>query len=162
MLEDTIRRLAVAAHACWCNEMCDAGWRPGPFSAANRTHDALVDFDDLEVADQRRTLRSLRFDGTAEYLAELLDYPREGTPELQPEDMRMGRRVALVPEEGMDDLPTNATQGQVVSWSINPATGDLDLVRVRWDDGSESEHTPNERELTLADDRPPPRSTLSL
>jgi hypothetical protein len=155
----TLRLLAAAAHECWCDRMRDQGWRPGRgYDAGAKVHDAIAPFDHLAAPDQRRTLRSLRCEDAAAYLGELLDYPRglPGLPELQPEDMKIGREVVHI-DDPAADTTTPGLRGKILSWVINPDTGDLDIVRVRWSDGSESEHTPPERELMLpAESSPPP------
>jgi hypothetical protein len=155
----TLRLVAQAAHECWCARMREQGWQAAPhYSQETRAHDALVPFESLALADQRRTLRALRCEDIASFLADLLDYPRgePGLPELQIEDMAIGRAVQRVAH--CDQAASGpANRGRISSWTINPQTGDLDVVRIRWDDGSESEHTPPERELTLGDSARPPR-----
>jgi hypothetical protein len=152
MSESTMRLLAAAAHLCWCEQMREDGWGSGDrYSLTHRTHDAIVPFDMLSKSDQRLTLRALRCEETAAYLAQLLDYPRNepGLPELQPEDMKVGIEVEMVPELRASLPADRSGRGKILSWLLNDATGDLDLVRIRWDDGTESEHTPGERELIL-------------
>jgi len=152
MTESTLRLMAAAAHLCWCERMQEEGWRPGAeYSQTARTHDALAPFESLPKTDQRRTLRALRYEEAAAFLAGLVDYPRNepGLPELQPEDMKVGLEVELVDELRASLPSSRASRGKVVSWLLNESTGDLDMVTVRWDDGVQSEHTPGERELIL-------------
>ncbi|MBX3406390.1 MAG: hypothetical protein KF869_06470 [Phycisphaeraceae bacterium] len=149
--DPTLRLVAHAAHECWCERMRARGWHAAAaYSEPDKAHDALQPFDSLSLPDQRRTLRALRCEDIGTFLADLLDYPRgePGVPELQIEDMVIGRAVRRIADDGAGAAGL-ASRGHIVSWSINPDTGELDLVRVRWDDGSESEHTPPERELTL-------------
>jgi hypothetical protein len=156
MTDTTLRSLAAAAHECWCDRMREQGWRYGPdFSADALAHDALRPFDQLPLPDQRRCLRILRCEETVASFAELLEYPRDepGLPELQPEDMCVGRGVDLT-EHMRAGGGAPAGPGRIISWTINTDSGDLDLVQVRWADGAETEHTPGERELTLLEETP--------
>lgn len=151
MSATSLRSLAAVAHECWCELMREQGWSYGDtYSAEDQIHDALRPFDQLPIPDQRRCLRTLRCEGTAASLADLLDYPRDqpGLPELQPEDMEVGRRVVSADDPAIAGEIRGGI-GRIISWTINRETGDLDLIRVRWDEGDETVHTPGECELML-------------
>lgn len=143
-LASTVIELAAVAHRLWCEDMVTDGWRHGPrFDEAERTHDALVPFDQLGRHDRRHAVLAVECSGIAERLADLIDHPRGPDREFTTEEMRTELPVTLSPRQG-EAAP--AERGAIVSWETDEG-GDLRLIRVRWSDGDLSEHHPAAREL---------------
>ncbi len=137
--------LAAIAHRLWCEEMTAASWRRGPaYDEAERTHDAMVPFEELSRHDRRLAIRAVEYSEIADELVRLISYPRGPDREFAVEEMRPGLQVAMVP--GPDEVASEADRGLVESWELD-GEGELSLIRVRWPDGELSEHHPIAREL---------------
>lgn len=142
--EEAVASLAAAAHACWCRSMAEQGWSPGPaFDPAQRRHDALVRFERLAAKDRLATIDRVASAGLARAAADLVSYDRGPARPFRAEDMRPGLAVVFL----SSDRVTPLAEGRVESWEIDPASGELELIRVRWDDGSSSSHHPDSGEL---------------
>jgi hypothetical protein len=131
--------LARVAHECWRARMTAEGWRPGPVvDPFLRTHDALVCYDRLSPADRRQARLLVETDEIAVHLAALIDYPRGPSRPFTLEEMRVGRPVRLCgrPEE----------TGTIECWDVD-ASGDLEIVGVRWSDGTLASYATQEQVL---------------
>lgn len=133
---EALNKIARLAHELWCERLRREGWRPGPFDAAAKTHDALVPFEQLHPADARSTRAGVEALDIPALLEQAVDYPRGPDREFIPEELRQGLVV-----ESSD----GACRGQVESWTIS--AGALTNIRVRWSDGEVIDHFPPEREL---------------
>lgn len=141
---DTLTRLA---HEYWRRRMGAAGWRPGRrYDEAQRTHDALVPFDELSAHDRRLARVAVRAREIEPLLEDAVDHDRGPEREFAPEEMKVGLPVAWARNLRFDDPAIAALTGEIVSWEVG-ADGGLSLIRVRWADGEVSEHLPSEREL---------------
>lgn len=138
MGDDIDLRLAGIAHDLWRERMEAGGWRHGPYCPEQRTHDALVPWDRLSPGDQRAAALAAATSGARELLSRGLEYPRGTDRPFLLEEMRSGLPVR---EPG-----ANGRSGQVEGWDTDDE-GQLAVIRVRWDDGSLSEHPAMEREL---------------
>lgn len=146
--EPAMLRLAEAAHQLWCARMIDGGWRPGAaVDERARTHDALVPFELLGEDDRWAAVESVEALGLEELLADSIAYPRGDERPLGVGDMRAGRRV----ESTLGRGPAGSVCGRIVAWGEHPTRRRLEWVRVRWDDGSVTTHSPLELELRLVD-----------
>ena len=144
-----LEELARIAHRLWCDSMLGQGWRSGlVYDEAHRVHDAIVDFDKLTPLDRHHTLIAIESLGIERQLERAVEYPRGPAREFSAEEMRRGLPVGLAcSSDGAGGRPSGQERGLVESWEIEPATGLLKLIRVRWADGTLSEHFPSEREL---------------
>lgn len=144
----SLYRLAELAHDQWRQHMVDQGWRPGlEYNRQTLVHDALVDFDQLNDRDQQSAIRSVRVLDLESHLIGAIDYGRGSGREFVAEEMRIGVQVGWaddVEKVGRGALPE---RGTIDSWTVDATTGELMTIRVRWNDGSFSEHYPSEREL---------------
>ena len=131
-------KLARVAHELWSRRMVEEGWRPGrEYDPQTRTHDGLVPFSELDDTDRWTAELAAEISGAFEILARCIDYPRGRQKLLRPEELRRGLRVAL---------PDNPEEvGEVSGWAT--AHGRVTLIRVRWTDGEETTHYPEERDL---------------
>lgn len=144
MDSELIADLAIVAHKLWCAKMLRDGWRPGPrFDAQAKVHDAIKGFDRLSEVDQRHARTAILADELDARLAAAVTYPRGPDRELSLDDMRSG---ALVRSAASGATPT----GLIESWERDGPR--LTLIRVRWSDGSRSEHDPVLRELARVDE----------
>jgi len=118
------------------------GWRRGDrFDAGKHLHDAMVPFGSLARCDRRRAISCVEVAGLECTLAKAISYGRPGAV-LTAEDLREGLPVGLA----ADLDPEGGLSGTVSGWEVGPQ-GELTEVRVRWPDGTESLHVPEEREL---------------
>jgi RyR domain len=143
-----IESIAGIAHQLWCEDMIREGWTRGPFEPARKRHDALVPFERLNAQDKRHAMtgvEALELDRT---LRSAIEYQRGADREFTLAEMRVGLRVGLAdPEQPSGHAPVTGT---IREWKAD-ADGVLTLIRVRWDDGEESEHDPVFRELIRLD-----------
>jgi hypothetical protein len=140
--------LARIAHALWRRRMEAAGWRSGgTYDPQAHIHDALVPFEQLGRPDQRATLQAVAMLGLEEELALAVEYERGPGREFTLAEMQPGLEVTWAEGTVFDD-PARALAGErgaIESWE--GCGEDLKLVRIRWKDGTLSEHFPSEREL---------------
>jgi hypothetical protein len=142
-------RIAALAHDCWRLAMERAGWRPGSaFDAPSELHDALVPFDHLPAGDRQQAVLAVEAEGLQERLSAAIRYPRGADAPLLASEMRTGLAVGLAADLDRD----GAEEGEITGWEVDLA-GELAEVRVRWRDGTESRHHPQERELRRLDGR---------
>ncbi|CAG0985581.1 hypothetical protein PHYC_02004 [Phycisphaerales bacterium] len=135
----TTEGFAALAHQVWCERMQRAGWRYGPaYNETERTHDALVPFEKLPASDRRSTRAAILALEVEDLVFESIEYPRGPDREFTLSEMRVGLPVQCEPGPEI---------GKIVSWETDPGDEALRLIRVRWPDGSLSEHFPPEREL---------------
>lgn len=135
--------LAGIAHRCWCAKMLRSGWRHGAYSPEERTHDALVAFEELSRRDQREARLAVELLHLDRSLFSEIRYDRGPAREFLLEDMQVGLKVAM--NDGDSSKP--ADRGQIESWQSEPDSGELLKITVRWETGEVSEHYPGEREL---------------
>lgn len=146
-----IETIAAAAHEAWCHCMREEGWTYGPaYNEFAMTHDAMVPFADLDPEEQAEKIHGLECEDVVSILAELLHYDRSASRPLRLSELRVGLRVEAVNDDPDDD--TDASRGQIVGWTTSESSGLLEEVRVRWDDGDESEHGALECELRRVDE----------
>ena len=141
------RALAALAHQVWVDQMMEKGWRHGAvYDAEAKTHDALVPFERLDATDQWTAFVAIHCSGMARTLREAVEYPRGPERILRPEDLREGLAVRIVghPSE-LTGGPADV--GRVSGWTVDPSTGCVSIVMVRWADGEETRHFPVERDL---------------
>lgn len=146
----TTRELAKLAHTLWCREMAARGWKHGDsFDAEQRTHDALVPFDRLNIHDQNNAIAIVRSEEIEERLAHAMDYPRGPDRPFTPEEMRVGLPVGWAASVKFKEPGPNspADIGTVVAWEVDADSGELSLIRVRWPGGDIYEHYPSLRDL---------------
>lgn len=147
--------LAAVAHRCWCASMAEGGWHPGGYDPQRRTHDALVAFEHLPDRDRRATCQAIEALELDRMLAGAVEYDRGPCREFVLGELRPGLPVVWADS---DPAPPSAPhrgpgeqdasdRGVVESWEVDPGTGGLALIRVRWASGELSEHYPSEREL---------------
>ncbi len=142
--------LARAAHALWCRRMIAGGWKYGEsFDPEQRTHDALVPFDRLNVHDQNSAILTIRTERVEEILCRAIDYPRGPDRPFTPEEMRVGLPVGwaatVTSKDPLRDIPREI--GTVDSWELDADGQELSLIRVRWPGGDIFEHYPSQRDL---------------
>jgi RyR domain len=145
-----IDEICRVAHLCWSEKMRRDGWHgSNQFDAHDRKHDALVPFEQLS----RRDRRALRIIVVAEeferQLADAVEYERGPDRVFLVEEMAVGLRVGLAAVDTTsrhDDV-----LGVIVDWQTDGDTGELDSIRVRWDDGDVTNHHPEARELRHVD-----------
>lgn len=143
---DLAEHIAAVAHEAWRRRMTYAGWVAGShYSEPGKVHDALVPFEELNPADRRATLSSVRLEKMEAKLAALVEYPREPDRPFTLEEMRPGLSVTSAIEAG----PASTEHGVVESWEADE-DGTLRMIQVRWDDGDLTEHHPAARELRRA------------
>lgn len=132
MDSNILNQLARIGHQVWSDGMREAGWRFGVrYSEDNRTHDALVAFDELPDIDQRLTMLRIEAEHVVQKLGELATPDRSDTRPFAAVELRVGLPVGWASTE---DVP--AEPGAVESWSLDDETGDVLEVSVRWRDGS--------------------------
>jgi hypothetical protein len=103
----------------------------------------------LGEADQYLLLQSIRCSRVVNILADLVRHPRGPARPFMLSEMAVGRRVKLTDE---NDLPSDDPGiGTIVSWTTDACGLELDLVSVRWPDGSVCEYVPLEACLWRVD-----------
>ena len=134
-------QLAALAHTLWVEQMREAGWRYGEmYNEALRTHDALLPFDQLPRRYRLEATNAIAAEDLPQTLLRAIDYSHGPARLFLLEEMTAGRKVIL-------DPPTIRREvGSVESWATD-AHGELELIRVRWEDGSITEHVSWELEL---------------
>lgn len=146
---DLTEDLARLAHECWRRRMAAEGWVFGPaYDEVSRRHDALVPWEQLGRWDREEARLAVESLELERLLAEELDYPRGPDRPFTPEEMRAGIRVAWAEGIAQDIAAPGAGPrcGVIESWETD-RSGRLTMLRVRWEDGSLSEHLPSERDL---------------
>ena len=141
--------VANAAHASWCNRMLKSGWRHGTsFDEQSKVHDALVEYNALDLRDRRAILIAIEAESFESRLADTIHYQRGPAREILLEDVRMGLRVGWnreafdeVEEIDLDEF------GVIVDWETEVDGVELRSIEVLWDSGHSSTHHPCEQEL---------------
>ncbi len=140
--------IARAAHELWCLRMREQEWRYGSvYDEAKRLHDALVPFENLGRDDRLEALRAVDGLALVEQLPRELIYDRGPERQFTAAEMRVGLRVSWAKDVADPKADPAGEFGSVESWEIDPATGEVLEVRVRWDDGELSEHVASACEL---------------
>lgn len=148
MLDSTIcLNLAQAAQALWCRHMEALGWSLGPHDCNARTHDALVPFERLGQHDRRRLLEAIADLNLEPELLGAVDHQRGPDREFVLEEMRPGLPVAYAEGARSSDPGRDiaSERGVIESWKVKDDL--LELVKVRWADGTLAEYYPCERDL---------------
>jgi hypothetical protein len=146
--ETAIERLASAAHEFWCVRMLEQGWQAGAtWDQAARIHDALVPFEQLGHDDRWTAIESVEALQLVDSLVAVLEYPRGQERPLTTQDMAAGRPVISTAAEGLGSHPWH---GRIVDWAVHPRSRRLQWVRVEWENGRITTHSPLEHELRLA------------
>jgi hypothetical protein len=140
----TILKLASIAHGLWCEQMERKGWKHGSeYNAHQKIHDALVPFDRLTAQDRRHVCLGIEAEECERLLIAAVRYQRGPDREFTIEELKEGLAVAMSDPNQPGGL--GPERGKVESWSTD-GQGEL-VIRVRWRDGSESEHLACVREL---------------
>ena len=149
--DTAMETLAEAAHEMWCARMIEAGWSPGStFDERAMRHDALVPFRQLSHDDRWTAIESVTALHLEAQLIEAIRYPRGSLRPLTTADMSSGMRVeSTLDPERPGDAPA---RGRVVEWETNAKSNRLEWVRVLWDDGSLTTHSPLECEFRKIDE----------
>jgi hypothetical protein len=134
-IEERIVRLA---HECFCAELLEEGWRPGPaidFEA--KTHTALKAYDELTALQKERLREAVALpDCDVVYALSHAGAIALKTPPLCLADMRVGREV----HDGCNEDEPDAV-GRITDWKVaDEATGRLATITVQWPDGSVVEY----------------------
>lgn len=109
-----------------------AGWNPGDvYCPMAKTHDGLVDFDDLPAIDRRAAALRMEADGIVPRLSQLAAPDRSATRPFGTSELKAGIQVGWAGEGSSPAEP-----GTIESWDIDEETGDVALIHVRWQDGS--------------------------
>lgn len=133
-------------HLCWRAKMTRQGWRAGDaFDAKCLTHDALAPFEQLSRRDRQSLRVAVMAEELEQHLSELVDYERGPDRLLLIEEMTQGMRVGFAPADEPSDH--DDLLGTIVGWEVDPRTGELESIEVRWDDGSVMRYHPEAREL---------------
>lgn len=145
MTRDIADQLAAIAHQLWREEMEWLGWQRGErFDAQHRQHDALVPWAELSEQDRRHARLGIECDEVDQMLISCIRYQRGADREFTAEEMRHGLPVAFVDPAESAERP--APRGTVIDWAVD-SIGELQSIRVQWEDGDVSEHHPAVREL---------------
>lgn len=143
--------LAGLAHQAWVDRMLAAGWRLGPtYDPKAKTHDALVPFNRLDPTDRWTALVAVHCSGVAERLRETIEYPRGRERIFRPGDLREGLAVRMAEDPGAH-AGGPPEVGQVCAWTVDPTTGCVSTIMVRWPDGQTTRHFAAERDLQAAE-----------
>ena len=138
--------LCRVAHLCWREKMTSEGWRVGDtFDADGLLHDALVPFVQLSRRDRRSLRIGVLAEEVEQHLADIVEYERGPVRVFLVEEMSVGLRVGLTPVDDPSD--NHHLPGRIVDWEVDPDTGELEAIRVRWDDGDVTTHHPDVKEL---------------
>jgi hypothetical protein len=140
--------LAEIAQTLWQRQMKAAGWHHGPYDPAARTHDALVPFEALERHDRRRLVTAVASLELESQLLAVVDHQRGPEREFTLEEMRVGLPVTWAEGTEFEGPDRTGERGRIESWAVcsnNPE--ELDVIRVRWADGSLLEHFACEQAL---------------
>jgi hypothetical protein len=150
--DDAMMELARLAHLFWCGRMLRDGWRYADrYDAVLRTHDALQPFERLDARDKQNARSIMELEAFASRLAEALDYPRGPDRPFEADEMRIGLRVGWASYVRLADRDASTQVGVVESWELDADTKELTLLRVRWEAGDLTEHSPDERDLIRLD-----------
>lgn len=137
----SIEAVAAAAHQMWCDAMNAQGWRYGEaFDEDAKTHPGLRPFAELSAFDRDQISCSLRYAELERPLCEAVDSAfRER--EWSADDLHVGMRVSVYdPKVGG---PASDVSGSILELKVaNPASGRLDSIRVKWDDGTVDDYPP--------------------
>ena len=126
--------------------MTRQGWHAGDtFDAKCLTHDALAPFERLSRRDRQSLRVAVVAEELEQILSELVDYERGPDRLLLVEEMTQGMRVGMAPVDESSD--NDDLLGTVVGWEIDPETGELESIEVRWDDGAVMRYHPEAKEL---------------
>ena len=129
---DILNQLAQIGHQLWSDGMRQAGWTYGEsYSQDNRTHDALVDFNDLPNVDQRTARLRIESEQVCQLLATLATPDRSDTRPFVPGELHVGQHVGWAGEGQPPGEP-----GLIESWDVDESTGDVLTISVRWSDGT--------------------------
>ncbi len=128
--------------------MREVGWEYGQaYDERNRLHDALVPFESLSPRDQRQVVQAVRALDIENALARAIRHDRGPDREFDAREMRPGLPIRTASSvSGSNGGRSEPRTGIVESWETD-RDGWLTVIRVRWSDGSRSEHHPAEREL---------------
>jgi hypothetical protein len=153
MEESRHHLVAAVAHTLWCEFMISEGWRGSDhYSAIHKTHDALVPFDRLAQRDQRAAILAVTAEELADRLTSCITYSRGPNRTFTIEEMSEGRMVALCPNLKVPDCtPPTVDCGRIERWSTDE-NGELDLIGVRWPDGSLVEYVAALNELARVEE----------
>lgn len=91
----------------------------------------------------------MRFDDAEQWLARLVEYPRGPERPFTAAEMRVGLPMVELRKGRFDAAPTRGLDGKVVSWTTYPG-GALKMIKVKWSDGEETEHSPYAAEIRRA------------
>jgi hypothetical protein len=140
-----IEMVAAAAHRQWCERMAAEGWhRARAFQEHLREHDALVDFSELSPEDRFEALDAAR--SALETLTDELCYPRGPDRPFSVIELRKGLKVMPGRNVEIQGCGPDAI-GVIEDWSVDPATGRVRTVMVRWPSGDTIEHESEMGEL---------------
>ena len=141
-----LEELCRVTHLCWRAKMTREGWHEGDiFDAQNLTHDALAPFERLSRRDRQSLRVAVLAEELEQHLSGLADYERGPDRLLLVEEMTKGMRIGFAPvdEPSVDD----DLLGTIVGWEVDPESGELESIEVRWDDGEVKRYHPEAREL---------------
>ena len=80
------------------------------------------------------------------WLAALVEYPRGPRRPFTAAEKRVGLPVIELTQESSRHPLVEGLRGEVISWTTYP-NGALRMMKVRWSDGEETEHSPYAAEL---------------
>jgi hypothetical protein len=152
-VREDIDQLAAIAHHLWCQERRAHGWRYGDqFNVKERTHDALVPFERLGEADRIAARRAVEAEEIPAQLAKLLthSYSRGPCRDFVVDEMVVGLRVVFCANFVPPKVALPEQAGEVVEWET--VDGELDLIRVRWANGTCTEFAANSGDLARFDE----------
>lgn len=140
-----LEELCRVTHLCWRAKMTRQGWHEGDtFDAQSLTHDALAPFEQLSRRDRQSLRVAVMAEELEQHLSELVDYERGPERLFMIEDMQAGMRVGM---SECDEPSEEDILGTVTRWEVDPRTGELESIEVRWDDGKVTRYHPEAREL---------------
>lgn len=99
----------------------------------------MAPWDQLSAEDRAEIIWALEIAGISAQLAALVERARANWRPFRPGDLALGQRVVHA------DVPSDV--GSIESWELETGQAAVRIIRVRWDDGSVTEHHPCEGEL---------------
>ena len=140
-----LEELCRVTHLCWREKKIREGWQPGTLDERARVHDALVPFEELTKRDRHVLCVAVEADEVEKFLAGIVEYERGPERLFMIDEMHEGMRVGMSKsDEPSDD---DDILGTVTGWDVDPDSGELESIDVRWDDGEVRRYHPEVREL---------------
>jgi hypothetical protein len=145
-----LEQLASCEHAIWCEQKRHYGCKCGPiFDPEAQVHDALRPFAELSAFERDGIVLWFEHLEVLPALCEAVDVALQHQ-ELSAADLKVGIRVRWAAWCTTDQDVSSESQGQVLEWQVvNPSSGRLNWIKVRWGEGDVVVHAPNELEVIV-------------